>query len=247
MCRGKSHTIIGGAVTLAMVTVVLVLVACQGGTPAAQTPAPAPETSAAQPDASAGAPATAATEPPAAAPPGGPVEGVKVHGEWTIEVRDPDGTLVSHTEFENSLQGGNAALSLVMGRKKTMGLWRIQMGLGDLPCYSDYYGAYSGCIVTEPSSTKTGSHYFKNLTVDVPTTGADAYKVVLSGNFTVSRNYTLREVFTGTSVCDPTATPNSNCENLDLGSFTGHGFSSSEYIPVLAGQQVLVTVKLSFS
>jgi len=26
-----------------------------------------------------------------------------VHGHWTIDVREPDGTLVSHNEFENAL------------------------------------------------------------------------------------------------------------------------------------------------
>lgn len=30
-------------------------------------------------------------------------EGIKVHGHWTIEVRDPDGRLAAHREFENSL------------------------------------------------------------------------------------------------------------------------------------------------
>lgn len=33
-------------------------------------------------------------------------EGIKVHGHWTIEVRNPDGTLVTHREFENSLVSG---------------------------------------------------------------------------------------------------------------------------------------------
>ena len=36
------------------------------------------------------------------APSGGPAEGIKVHGHWTIEVRDPDGTLVTHREFEKA-------------------------------------------------------------------------------------------------------------------------------------------------
>lgn len=38
-----------------------------------------------------------------ASKPKGTQEGIKVHGHWTIEVRNPDGKLVSHTEFENSL------------------------------------------------------------------------------------------------------------------------------------------------
>jgi hypothetical protein len=35
--------------------------------------------------------------------PKGQQEGIKVHGHWTIEVRKPDGKLVTHREFENSL------------------------------------------------------------------------------------------------------------------------------------------------
>jgi hypothetical protein len=33
-------------------------------------------------------------------------EGIKVHGHWTIEVRNPDGALVRHVEFENSIDSG---------------------------------------------------------------------------------------------------------------------------------------------
>lgn len=38
--------------------------------------------------------------------PRGPSEGIQVHGHWTIEVRNPDGKVVSHTEFENALSPG---------------------------------------------------------------------------------------------------------------------------------------------
>jgi hypothetical protein len=34
---------------------------------------------------------------------GGPQEGIKVHGHWIIDVKNPDGTLVKHNTFENSL------------------------------------------------------------------------------------------------------------------------------------------------
>jgi hypothetical protein len=36
-------------------------------------------------------------------------EGIKVHGHWTIEVRNPDGTVATHREFENSLSPTGAA------------------------------------------------------------------------------------------------------------------------------------------
>src|SRR5438034_4820551 len=39
-------------------------------------------------------------------------EGIQVHGHWTIEVREPDGTRVSYDEFDNALASppvGNGA------------------------------------------------------------------------------------------------------------------------------------------
>lgn len=44
--------------------------------------------------------------------PKGDHEGIKVHGHWTIEVRNPDGKLVSHTEFENSLAANSGSVYL---------------------------------------------------------------------------------------------------------------------------------------
>jgi hypothetical protein len=64
-----------------------------------------------------------------ASPHGGQHEGIKVHGHWTIEVRNPDGALVAHREFENSLQGGPGGranfLSSVLSRQNTVGNWII--------------------------------------------------------------------------------------------------------------------------
>src|SRR5947208_12840021 len=80
-----------------------------------------------------------ATTSPAGESKGGPKEGIKVHGHWTIEVRNPDGTLVTHREFENALTSdGGFALSAVLGRALTLGLWRIQLevwGAGTSPWY----------------------------------------------------------------------------------------------------------------
>src|SRR2546423_15522419 len=48
-------------------------------------------------------PAKSRATQPEASPGRGQQEGIKVHGHWTIEVRNPDGTLVTHREFENAL------------------------------------------------------------------------------------------------------------------------------------------------
>jgi len=50
--------------------------------------------------------------------PRGEHEGIKVHGHWTIEVKNPDGKLVSHTEFENALvqpEGAKTLAYLLLG------------------------------------------------------------------------------------------------------------------------------------
>jgi hypothetical protein len=48
-------------------------------------------------------------------------EGIKVHGHWTIDVRNPDGTLATHNEFENALTPGGAnILATEMG-----GFWAV--------------------------------------------------------------------------------------------------------------------------
>jgi hypothetical protein len=65
--------------------------------------------------------------------PGGPHEGIKVHGHWTIEVHNPDGTLANHREFENSLDAnaGAAALASPLARRAVGGLWLVTL-LGNL-------------------------------------------------------------------------------------------------------------------
>jgi hypothetical protein len=60
----------------------------------------------------------------------GSQEGIKIHGHWTIEVKNPDGRLVTHREFENSLAPAGAGASLlaaILGGVATPGSWMIQV------------------------------------------------------------------------------------------------------------------------
>jgi hypothetical protein len=55
--------------------------------------------------------------------------GIKVHGHWTIDVLDRDGTLAKHVEFENGLTLiGAEALPAILGRTMTPGAWAIGLG-----------------------------------------------------------------------------------------------------------------------
>ena len=74
----------------------------------------------------------------------GTQEGIKVHGHWTIEVRNPDGTVDKHVEFENgicpaqvfvkasppnpgsyTLEGGAAFFTNVATGQASPGAWMI--------------------------------------------------------------------------------------------------------------------------
>jgi hypothetical protein len=119
-------------------------------------------------------------------PSGGVHTGITVHGWWKIDVRNPDGKLVRHVEFENSLDpgynyganpnpGGAAYLNAVLdGQATPPTLWTIILtgpgGLNnafsnspnfvDAPCV---YGATTVnlplCEIAEPKGTNGSGCY----------------------------------------------------------------------------------------
>jgi hypothetical protein len=67
-------------------------------------------------------------------------EGVTVHGHWTIDVKNPDGKLVTHTEFENALvvPGGAQNLTQLLLGEQVPGGYEITLesgtATGNGPC-----------------------------------------------------------------------------------------------------------------
>ena len=69
--------------------------------------------------------------------PGGTHESINVHGHWMIEVKEPSGKLISHTEFENSLYTPaypNTTPSGYLSRTFTQGEWGITLSGSPTPC-----------------------------------------------------------------------------------------------------------------
>src|SRR6185295_7630881 len=92
------------------------------------------------------------------ATPGPPHEGIKVHGHWTIDVREPDGRLVTHREFENALTNGQRALAGMMTHTLTAIAWEVLLGSSPDPdpcSYSD--GGPTPCEISEPSFPQEGA------------------------------------------------------------------------------------------
>lgn len=63
-------------------------------------------------------------------------ESIQVHGHWTIDVRNPDGALASHNEFENALEPtGAAALAALLLRAGSLPTWQVELiGASGGPC-----------------------------------------------------------------------------------------------------------------
>jgi len=53
-------------------------------------------------------------------------EGIQVHGDWVIEVHDPDGALVDKREFENEFKGAEAIVE-VLSREKRPSHYRLML------------------------------------------------------------------------------------------------------------------------
>lgn len=127
---------------------------------------------------------TAHAQQPAGAA-GGPQQGIKLHGHWVIEIRNPDGTLSSRHEFDNSLiASGKSMLAAVFG-KYAIERWTIALRNlpGNSPCVGQDGVAAAACQITEPGLTARPD-LTTNLALAVPT-GAGSFPtgiVQLSGH-----------------------------------------------------------------
>ena len=81
-------------------------------------------------------------------------DGIKVHGRWTIDVRNADGTLASHNEFDNALvTPGAVTLAALLSRQTTVREWSLSLQReSNGPCRRP--GGNPGlfpCYIVEPS------------------------------------------------------------------------------------------------
>jgi hypothetical protein len=165
----------------------------------------------------------------------GPNEGIKVHGYWTLDVRNPDGTLSSHIEFENSLTslGAGFLLDVLNGKVDAIGRWLVQLS----PSICDLgNGASSTCLITQENPPSAG--FFGPLTVSIPSTGPDTGKLVLKG--------TARAAAAGAITGVNTLFIRASDPKGFLNQFTSADISVTP-VAVQPGQSIDVTVKISFS
>jgi hypothetical protein len=175
---------------------------------------------------------------------GGPHEGIKVHGHWTIEVLNPDGTVASHGEFENSLQPTGAGfLSSLIARQSGVPIWNVVL-VSDI-CVSPV----SVCQIPEPTFYPAGisaPDVAPNLSVT--TLGSS---LVFGGSMQAGVTGHINSLYTAFFNCSRFVAPSVACGTTNiynlaqLQQFTS--FTPNSPIAVSAGQTVAVTVVVSFS
>jgi hypothetical protein len=209
-----------------------------------------------------------ATDKPAAAAPAKPGgEGIKVHGHWIIDVKNRDGSLAQHRDFENSLADGGQFLAGLASGYTSFGGYAIVLVGNACPipfsgnntnCYFVQSGASSlecvGGLVTCIGALTVAA----NLTG----TGTPAYSIVLSGSGTVPLAGTISAVqtqynncYSGSSPTSPSPASPASCistgapggSGLDGGQGNFTGTTLAVPLAVASGQIIQVTVTISFS
>jgi len=180
-------------------------------------------------------------------PAGGPHEGIKVHGHWTIDVRNPDGTLASHRDFENSLFPG-APLATNLARTKVLGLWAVALvaiSTASNPCSPSPPSFF--CSISEPTES-IGAWASTNLTVSAPTSGPNSGTLVLNGSVIAAQSGTFNQVITTVDGCPVGVAPAActvSCSGCTFYEFTSSALNPA--INITAGQLIQVTVVISFT
>jgi hypothetical protein len=175
------------------------------------------------------------------ASPGASQEGIKVHGEWTLTVRNPDGTIAARHEFKNALYpgGGDKILAQLLAGTAVTGQWTIALFASSATACN---ANNAPCQITENSSPNAANS--RDLTRTVPTSGPDAGKLVLRGSVRIPNNATITTVQTELTSCAPTV-PAASCVSAFGDGFTQKSLTTG--VPVVQDQLVEVKVVISFS
>ncbi len=177
-------------------------------------------------------------------------EGIKVSGYWTIEVKNPDGTVASHTEFENALQpngmlglaallAGNSASGgfvLMLNGASTQFINKVDSnGVSHVRWLStspDPGPCTSTCIIAPIQSYIAHLGGVKgDLGVSGPTfnstgTFLGSPQVVLTGNITAQLKNTINDAETLLISCFPSITPGA----CTTGANTTNANGGTEYL-----------------
>lgn len=165
---------------------------------------------------------------------------IQVHGHWVMDVKNPDGTLAAHKEFENSLttgmnQGNNFLATLLAG-STVPGPWAMSVLINGTLLYNIVQT--SAICFSNPEGCATG------MTVTVSN-----QQIIFQGTTTpMLAPGPVSYVATSLATCAATTNPPA-CLTASEAQWTAYDvtYATPAGITVLAGQVVAVTVTISFS
>ena len=184
----------------------------------------------------------------------GPQEGVKVHGHWVIDVKNPDGTLAQHREFENSLTNANVMVSLLYGNEVPAD-FVVLLGGSTPPCApgtSTYPCVIVHNLSSFPASAICGTFYCVTGLTVTPTLGQNP-ALVLAGSLTATQAGSISSVSTEIGLCgSPSSTQTTTSPSSCAAGNNGYGYSGLTgtgitAVPIINGQIIQVTVTITFS
>lgn len=205
---------------------------------------------------------------PAAKPAKGQHEGITVHGHWVIEVKNPDGKVVSHTEFENALQSfGQVILADLLSNQYVQGGWSVELcttgGASNCPASPAYVleVMQQGAFNAQPEYCNTSGTYgvycWPSLTIPPSSIGTT---VELMGNIPsspLSGTVSIDTVNTYLALCPSTVSSPVSIASCFMGNLSPQGqpgniinltFTGASVTPVSVqfGQAISVIVTFSF-
>ena len=138
-------------------------------------------------------------------------EGITVHGHWVIDVRNPDGSLAQHREFENSLvNGGPQVLSQMLAGAVVPGNWSVVLGpaTGNGPCSNNWTlnggsGTSENCEIVQSLATApaVGDCLQNICAAGLAITGPETVSILLSGTIVSNQTGTIGVVSTELAYC----------------------------------------------
>jgi hypothetical protein len=173
-------------------------------------------------------------------------EGIVVHGHWTLEVVNRDGSVAERREFENALTNNGAAfLAEVLARDRSVGRWEISLTATDTR--ADMFDGFRVGRIVEPGVTG-GRSYYNNLTL----AAVNLQSLTLIGTATPNRPGAVGMVATDVvSTCLTEACTNRYGTNGSVFQFTSTTVKNAAGvltpITLVADQSLRVTVAISFS
>lgn len=182
------------------------------------------------------------------------VGGIGIHGAWTVEVWNEDGTLEKHREFHNEFVGGRTLSRLIIHDLSWIAPGPFGVILdGSITCGTDLFCGITESNALHPSPPDPAS---KNLSVTLADSSSD-YDFVVSGSLEVVNEGQVDRVRLFIGNCDEHFNHAGSCNASPFAagfssdpavSRFSTGFTRTDLAPidVKAGQIVQVEVEISF-